>query len=245
MTESDSSESGLESLRQLGADRFDPVRFHHLEVLARRASAHQGQVKQLLDGKLAHALAAFKERFEQAQTQARHAVDQVAPQYPQAAADLQRLLQRGDVAAAKQGLAKLNNRPHGTPLGELTRCLAQHRSPEAETRSSGHAGLRRTPASTQFFRATWAKISVDKRVTQALDQAPKNAGPINSHLLVLRSLALMRDISPDYLNRLTAYVDTLLGLDGLDQQKSALPRKPPDIEIAKKKKSRPARGQSR
>jgi hypothetical protein len=50
-------------------------------------------------------------------------------------------------------------------------------------------------------------------VAQALDQAPKNAGPINSHMLVLRSLALMRDIAPDYLNRFMSYVDTLLCLD--------------------------------
>jgi hypothetical protein len=44
-------------------------------------------------------------------------------------------------------------------------------------------------------------------------QAPQNAGPINSHMLVLRSLGLMRDISPDYLNRFMAHVDTLLCLE--------------------------------
>lgn len=176
MNESDTSEVSLASLRQLGADKFDPIRFHHLEVLARRSTAHQGQVKHLLDAKLAQALATLQERFEQAHTDTQHAVDQIAPQHPQAAADLQQLLQRGDVAAVKQGLAKLNSRVHGTPLGELTRHLAQHRPPDAEARLNGNAGLRPTLKNTQFFRNTWAKLSIDKRVTQALGQAPKMPG---------------------------------------------------------------------
>src|SRR4051794_39027037 len=53
----------IASLRTAGADRFDPVRLHYIEVLAERAIAHQGSVKRLLDAKLAQALAAFKERF--------------------------------------------------------------------------------------------------------------------------------------------------------------------------------------
>ena len=65
----------------------------------------------------------------------------------------------------------------------------------------------------QQFRRQLRKISVQKQVTQAIAQAPQNAGPINSHMLVLRSLGLMRDISPDYLNRFMAHVDTLLCLD--------------------------------
>ena len=69
------------------------------------------------------------------------------------------------------------------------------------------------------FRNTWSKLSANKQVTQALDRAPRNAGPINSHMLVLRSLALMRELSPDYLNRFVSYVDTLLCLDQGDKKK--------------------------
>jgi hypothetical protein len=36
---------------------------------------------------------------------------------------------------------------------------------------------------------------------------------------VLRSLGLMRDISPDYLNRFMTHVDTLLRLDEADKGK--------------------------
>ena len=42
---------------------------------------------------------------------------------------------------------------------------------------------------------------------------PKNAAPLNSHHLVHRSLTLMRDLSPEYLDRFMSYVDALLWLD--------------------------------
>src|SRR5688572_18169797 len=53
----------IASLRAAGADQFDPVRLHYIDALAKRAIAHQGSAKRMIDVKLAQALAAFKERF--------------------------------------------------------------------------------------------------------------------------------------------------------------------------------------
>jgi hypothetical protein len=64
-----------------------------------------------------------------------------------------------------------------------------------------------------YFRSTWARLSAERRLTQSLAKVPENAGPLNSHHLVHRSLTLMRDLSPEYLNRFMSYVDTLLWLD--------------------------------
>lgn len=84
----------------------------------------------------------------------------------------------------------------------------------------------------QQFRQQLSKISVQKQVTQALAQAPPNAGPINSHMLVLRSLGWMRDISPDYLNRFMAHVDTLLCLEEADQRKVKTPKSPSSAQAS-------------
>ena len=65
----------------------------------------------------------------------------------------------------------------------------------------------------QQFRKQLRKISVQKQVSHAIAQAPQNAGPINSHMLVLRALGLMRELSPDYLQRFVAYVNTLMVLE--------------------------------
>jgi hypothetical protein len=73
--------------------------------------------------------------------------------------------------------------------------------------------------SVAYFRDNWSRLNTNKQVTKAIDQAPKNAGPINSHGLVLKSLALMRDVSPDYLNRFVTYMDALLILDQDDGSK--------------------------
>lgn len=64
-----------------------------------------------------------------------------------------------------------------------------------------------------YFRSTWARLSAHQRLTQSLATVPENAGPLNSHHLVHRSLTLMRDLSPEYLDRFMSYVDTLLWLE--------------------------------
>jgi Protein of unknown function (DUF2894) len=83
------------------------------------------------------------------------------------------------------------------------------------------------------FRKQLSKISVQRQVTQAIAQAPQNAGPINSHMLVLRSLGLMREASPDYLNRFINYVDTLLSLEEAGKA-AASPKKSTSVVKAKK-----------
>jgi len=100
--------------------------------------------------------------------------------------------------------------------------------------SAGHAHEWRTESpSIQQFRQRLSKISVQKQVTQAIAQAPQNAGPINSHMLVLRALGLMRDLSPDYLNRFMVHVDTLLSLEGMAQAKGLPSKSGPAVKSKK------------
>lgn len=181
----------IDSLRRDGVHQFDPVRFHYIEVLAQRASAQQASVQRILEGKLESAVAALRMRFEQARSEGQGA-DATA-----------------DAAAHRQ------------TLGDLVRHIAKHSPGKMDSRLDAPVAPRVELKSVRYFRNTWSKLSAEKQVAKALDQAPKNAGPINSHVVVLRSLALMRDISPDYLNRFMSYVDTLLCLDQGD--KGALP----------------------
>jgi hypothetical protein len=222
------------SLRTAGADRFDPVRLHYIEVLAKRASAHHGSVKRMLDAKLAQALVAFKKRFEQAQREASEDVAQNAQQWPHAAGDLQRLFAAGDFKELRRLIATLLAHEQIASLGALVRQLEQHAPENPDARMTENAGPCSELKTIRNFRSTWAKLSVDKQLAQALEQAPKNAGPINSHMLVLRSLALMRDISPDYLNRFMSYADTLLCLEQGEKEKGAAPKKRQVAKVAKK-----------
>lgn len=100
-------------------------------------------------------------------------------------------------------------------------------------------GTHRESPRVRQFRKQLRQISVQKRVSKAIARAPQNAGPINSHMLVLRALGLMRDISPDYLNRFMTHVDTLLCLQESEQRRmatrGAAPRKAATSSKAKNK----------
>jgi hypothetical protein len=224
----------IDSLRTAGAERFDPVRLHYIDVLGKRAMVHEGSTRRMLDARLAQAVEAFKERFNTAQSNAREALEQSVQQYPHAAKDLQQFFSAGDFNGLQRCIAGLKSREQCASLGALVRRLEQHSQESAEASPAPNPGPRTELKAIRNFRNTWAKLSVDKQVAQALQHAPKNAGPINSHMLVLRSLTLMRDISPDYLGRFMTYADTLLSLDQCEKDKPAAPKKQPASKTAKK-----------
>jgi hypothetical protein len=111
-----------------------------------------------------------------------------------------------------------------SPLSALLQDMA---APSADRPLSPSGQGRMDNPRVAQFRQQLGKISVQKQVTQAIAQAPQNAGPINSHMLVLRSLGLMRDLSPDYLNRFMGYVDTLLFLEDAGQSKAVTRKNAP------------------
>jgi hypothetical protein len=196
----------LAGLRLAGAAQHDPVTFHYLQVLLERTARYQGEVRRLLDVRLGQALQTFQRRVELAQR---------------------------ETSPASVG-------QESSALGELTLYIAQHATGQVDAGREGvlrsAAGARPELKSVRHFRNTWSKLSVDKQVAKALGQGPRNAGPINSHRLVLESLALMREISPDYLNRFMCYADALLCLDQNGQVKP-IPtpvKKTPRAKVVKK-----------
>jgi hypothetical protein len=117
-----------------------------------------------------------------------------------------------------------NTLPTSRTASPLTVLLQDMAAPSAERPLSPSGHGRMDNLRVVEFRQQLGKLNVQKKVTQAIAQAPQNAGPINSHMLVLRSLGLMRDLSPDYLNRFMGYVETLFFLDA-PQTVKATPKK--------------------
>ncbi len=105
-----------------------------------------------------------------------------------------------------------------TPLGQLNLHIA--------TQTSGTAGSRSELRSAQAFRETWSRLCAEDEVVQAVQRGPENAGPLNSHMLVLRTLGLMRELSPDYLRRFMAHADSLLWLEQASAQLKQAAAKP-------------------
>lgn len=231
----------LAAMRDAGSEQFDAAGWHYLDTLARRAAAHQGSVRRLLEAKLERAAASFAERFAQARSAAAELLATARNTHPQAAAELERLFAGGDFKALRQLQATLAARAQCAALTELVAQLepvvdraAGHRPAHHATASAAAAAPPTLELKTvRESRATWARMSVDKQLALAMKQAPQNAGPINSHMLVLRSLAMMQEISPDYLGRLVSYVDTLLSLDPGEKEVPVKRKKAPPAKAAR------------
>ena len=92
-------------------------------------------------------------------------------------------------------------------LNRYIRGLAQSAHAGAAPGSAGEDSTELR--SLRGFRETWSRIAAVDAVDAALVRGPENAGPLNSLSLVLRSLALMRSLSPDYLRRFLSQVESL------------------------------------
>jgi hypothetical protein len=200
-------------LRSSGAGRIDPLRFHFIEALARRLRTHEGEVRRILEGRLGEAMAACSRRVRRMRDEAWQTIEHAVRRHPDAADELQRLF----VAA--------RFRWHRTLRRQDRRRRASFAAGRAGTLRCATLGARgcrwpgrcgRAPGelkSLRLFRNAWAQRSAERQASQAIERAPANAGPLNSHMLVLRALSSMRDLSPDYLNRFVSYADTLLRLE--------------------------------
>lgn len=232
-------QSGMEArlayLREQGGERFDSAGWHYLETLARRAAAQEGSVRLLLEVKFEQAAVVFAGRLAQGRAAGGELLAATCERHPDAAAELQRLFASSDFKGLRRLGATLEARAQCAPLRQLVSQLeaasagvAGHISAPQTTSRADEASLpARELKTVRESRATWARLSVDRQVSVAMKQAPKNAGPINSHMLVLRSLAMMQAISPAYLSRMVSYVDTLLSLDPGDKEVPVKRKKAP------------------
>jgi hypothetical protein len=99
------------------------------------------------------------------------------------------------------------------PLAQLNAHIRQAVAARIAAAAPGETPHEHELASVQRFRQAWHAGRSVAQVEQALERKPANAGPLNSHALVLHSLALMRELSPEYLRRFVSLVETLQWLE--------------------------------
>ncbi|MES2018024.1 MAG: DUF2894 domain-containing protein [Pseudomonadota bacterium] len=242
----------LARLRDQGAERFDAAGWHYLDTLARRAAAHEGSVRRMLEVKLERAATLFGARFAQVRCAAAELLATTGKKHPQADAELQRLFASGEFQGLRRLGATLEARAQCAALAGLVSQfepalasapgLPPARDGTARPTATGSTSLELK--TVRESRATWARMSVDRQLSLSMKQGPQNAGPINSHMLVLRSLAMMQDISPAYLSHFVSYVDTLLTLDPGEMEVPVKRKKAPPAKAAKAAKPTKAKRKS-
>jgi hypothetical protein len=63
------------------------------------------------------------------------------------------------------------------------------------------------------YRDAIAQLNTEKFIDQVINEVPKDAGPLNAHRLVIKTLTTMQTISPDYLRRIVNQIDTMFYLN--------------------------------
>lgn len=196
----------LDAWREQGMDRRDPLRFAVMAALARRAAGHDGAVRQRLDSRLQELAAAY-------------AVLLAAPpvsKSPRGAA----------VSGLQPLLAALAEAPRGDAVAPVvvrpTGDLPQANAPDA---------AEPMPVLDEF-RELWSRIRIDRLLRQCLEALPEDAGPLHSRVLTGRAMALMREVSPDYLQHFVAYADQLAWLELLQAAAADGEAAPPPVRAA-------------
>ena len=205
----------IDALRARGAERFDPVGLRFIEAMARRTATHRGNARQVLERRLARALADYGDRLDRSADAARDAMARGTARFPESE-DALRQRSRG-------------------PLTDLLTHIGHNATQNPSDAAVAHEVELK---SVKYFRSTWSRLSVDRQLTQALADAPENAGPLNSHFLVVQALARMRDISPQYTDQFLRHVDALFWLEQLDSGHSAAKKKTARGDRATKRKAK-------
>lgn len=174
----------LDAWQEQRADRLDPIRFHFIDALESRANRHGGEVRRILDERLSRLLEAYAGDLERARSEG------------------------GDPGSAEQP-----RKTAGGALGGLLQHIAD-RTPAMGDAAAVDAAAPRPSSFPELpaldeFRGIWAKVHSEGQLRQSLQQVPANAGPLNSGVLVHRSITLMREVSPGYLQHFLSYVDAL------------------------------------
>lgn len=231
----------IDALRARGADRFDPVRLRFIEALARRAAAQRDHARRVVDGRLATAVAEFGARFEHAEGEAAATLGRALAQFPAAGDALRECFATGDFGALQRLHARLEAQQGSTPLAGLLAHIGRYTqdggggAPDQTT--AAVPGAQGELKSVRYFRRTWSRLNVEQQLSRAFAHAPANAGPLNSHFLVLQSLRQMRSLSVEYVEQYMSYVDALLWLDQADSNRSAAKKVAVRGERDKKRKA--------
>ncbi|RXN85458.1 DUF2894 domain-containing protein [Achromobacter aloeverae] len=223
----------LTAWREQGWARLDTVSFVFMEGLARRAAAQEGEARQRLDARLAALVEAYAARIEKAGGAATAAAGDApasasAPAVTNAegvtniAAAENAAIAKNATAAGNNAIvgnrAIVGNTAHGKDAAVAPTALALLRDELVAHAAGNKTALSWTTHYPELplldeFQQLWSRVSASMRVQESQFQVPDNAGPLNSSHLVHRSLTLMRELAPGYLQHFLAYVDVLSWLE--------------------------------
>jgi hypothetical protein len=233
----DELNAGLQDLTESGASNFSPARFFYIQLMAAKTHEVSDNVRKIIEEKALEALHNYVDDFARAKDRASDVAQGIREQHPGLSQQLEQLLDAGKFPAIRQlksrlltqgssSLADLNERLNherfadeclDVPLSfkdameeQQKRVLEQFDCAPDDIDTENNAAELRAFLSFREFKE---KYDTDKLVDQIINERPANMGPLNPHMLLVRSIESMRNLSPQYLSRFITYIDALLRLE--------------------------------
>jgi hypothetical protein len=212
-------EAGITELEADGGDHFQKVRVQFIKSMAERARRQDPVVAGIVASKALVALEAYRIDLSREHERVAAIVEEASACKTPAATPLSSL-----VHALEHRQVAGEESPSQDPLGELL----QRQENEVLKSFAEAAGDAATPPapperelkSARYFRELGQQRTAESRIAHAAQEAPEDSGPLNPQKLAIRSLIVMRELSPSYLRRFVSYVDTLFWLEntgGIDK----------------------------
>lgn len=204
----------LEAQRDSAIAHFDPVQFHYLLGILKRAQTQSASIAKSLHDKAYAGWETLQADFSRFQQQTRHNTseqDTAPPAVQGPLAQLTLQLSNGRAASSDHTASSLD------------RLLQQQEQETLQTfadkphRQAAHAEAQNSVM--QQLRLSLHKGRSEQKLIKSIQQAPLNPGPLNAEALIVRSLQAMQAISPAYTHRFVNYLDTLLWLQQQQQEK--------------------------
>lgn len=212
-------EAGITELQADGGDHFHAVRFHFIKSMAERARQQDPLVADIVASKALAALESYRIDLSRERKRAATVVEADGACQTPAATPLSSLVHALGYRQAADNESSLQG-----PVGELLQ-RQEIEVLESFAEAPGDAATpparpQRELTSARYFRELRQQLTAENRITRAVQEAPQDSGPLNPQKLAIRSLMLMRELSPGYLGRFVSYVDTLFWLEnagGIDK----------------------------
>lgn len=190
------------ALRSSAQGRHDPVGLRRIEGLLRRYEQSSGPLSEVLEARLATALARYR-----AAMPVRAAAQPARGAHPAEA-----------IAGLRRQLAAVVADSSGRSLDETLRDQERQlvaAAQQGELATAGAAGAPELRARHRV-RDAMVRLNADRVLEQARREVPEDAGPLNPQRLASGSLQTMNSLSPYYLTCLVSYLETLFWLEQAD-----------------------------
>ncbi|MCR8921624.1 DUF2894 domain-containing protein [Dasania sp. GY-MA-18] len=179
-------------LQQLKTEQYDqhhPTRFFYIQALLRKAEGKNQALQLALKTKAIAAIGELKSLAAPSKANSPAASSS-------ALAELSRALHEKNLQTAA---------PHNNSLE------ANLRQQEDKLMASPASNSPRT--AMEIYQQTAAELNTENFIKQVINETPQGEpGPLNAHMLVIKTLSAMQQISPSYLRRIVTQIDTMFYL---------------------------------